>query len=170
MTTERMNIAHMKGEPLTLLGEEIKIGQKAPTVKISDDKLNLVEFNYIPGKTVVISSVPSLDTSVCDKQTRYFNQAAKELVNTEIITISMDLPFAQARWCEAAHADRITTYSDYREASFGKAYGLLIKELHLLSRAVFIIDKNGIIIYSQYVPEISEQPDYEDVLKTLSKS
>lgn len=167
MTTKRVNVVHMKGEPLTLIGDEVEIGGKAPKVTLADKKLKSVEFSHKPGKTTIVASVPSLDTSICDKQTRYFNKAASELDNVEIVTVSMDLPFAQARWCEAANADRITTYSDYREASFGKAYGVLISELHLLCRAVFIIDKEGIIRYKQYVPEITDQPDYDDVLKAV---
>ncbi len=167
MTTERVNTVHMQGKPLTLLGEEIVVGGKAPTVQLTDQKLKPVEFSHIPGKTCIISSVPSLDTSVCDKQTRYFNRAASKLDNTEVVTISMDLPFAQKRWCESSGLDSITTYSDYREKSFGKAYGLLIKELCLLSRAVFIIDKEGIVRYKQYVSEITEQPDYDDVIEAV---
>jgi thioredoxin-dependent peroxiredoxin len=167
MTTERMNATYMKGEPLTLVGKKINAGDQAPAVDLTDSKLAPLEFTHIPGKTCILTSVPSLDTSVCDKEIRYFNKAALKFDDVEVVTVSMDLPFAQSRWCESSKSDNITAYSDHREASFGKAYGVLIKELRLLSRAVFLIDKEGIIRYSQYIPEITDQPDYDDVLSAL---
>jgi thioredoxin-dependent peroxiredoxin len=118
----------------------------------------------------VICSVPSLDTSTCDIETRRFNEEAARLgPEVEILTISMDLPFAQKRWCGAAGVDRLTTYSDHREAAFGLAYGVLIKELRLLARAVFVVDKEGVARYTQLVQEVANEPDYEEVLQAVSK-
>ena len=122
------------------------------------------------GKPLVISSVPSLDTPVCDMETRRFNQEAQKLgEGVKIITISMDLPFAQARWCGAAGVENVVTLSDYKDASFGLAYGVLIKELRLLSRAIFVLDAQGMVTYIQLVPEITNEPDYEAVLEAVSR-
>ncbi len=161
----------MKGRALTLLGDEVKIGDEAKDFKaIGNDMLPMKFKRTYLGKTVLISSVPSIDTPVCDLEVRKFNSEAEKLSpEIEIVAISMDLPFAQARWCGAAGVKRVKTYSDYMKAEFGKAYGVLIKELRLLARAIFIVDKTGIIRYSQIVPEITNEPDYENALKALKE-
>ena len=162
---ERTGIITMKGNPLTLLGKELKVGDSAPDFEVLDNNLSPVTLSSFSGKVCVISSVPSLDTPVCDMETRRFNQEAGNLnADVQILTISMDLPFAQKRWCGAAGVDNVVTLSDHRNASFGTAYGVLIKELRLLARSVFIVDREGVIRYIQMVKEISEEPDYEAIL------
>lgn len=161
----------MKGRPMILQGEEIKIGSPAPDFKvIANDMLPMKFKRTYSGKTVLLSSVPSLDTPVCDLETRKFNSEAEKLSpEMEIVTISMDLPFAQSRWCGAAGVKRVKTYSDYMKAEFGKAYGVLIKDLRLLARAIFIVDKNSVIRYVQIVPEVTQEPNYEEALKALKE-
>lgn len=161
----------MKGSPLTLQGDEIKVGMEAPDFKVTANDMLPMKFKRTyRGKTVLISAVPSLDTPVCDLETRKFNSEAEKLSpEVEIVTISMDLPFAQARWCGAAGIKRVKTYSDYQKAEFAKAYGILIKELRLLARAIFIVDREGIIRYTQLVPEVTHEPDYESALKALKE-
>jgi len=167
---ERTGIITMKGNPLTLVGNEVKVGEPAPDFAALDNGLAAVKLSSFRGKTVVISSVPSLDTPVCDKETRWFNQEASRLhPDIVFLTISMDLPFAQKRWGEAAGITRVQTVSDHRDAAFGLAYGMLIKELRLLARAIFIVDKSGVIRYIQVVNEVSKEPDYEAVLNVLKK-
>jgi thiol peroxidase len=158
----------MKGSPLTLVGHEIKVGDAAPDVELLDNDLSPVKLSSYKGKVCIITSVPSLDTRVCDLETRRFNQEAGDLGDDfRILAISMDLPFAQKRWCGAASVDRVITLSDHREASFGKAYGVLIKELRLLARTVFILDREGTVRYIQIVKEITEEPDYDAVLQAV---
>jgi thiol peroxidase len=167
---ERTGIITMRGNPLTLVGEEVKVGDPAPDFVVLDNKLSPVKFSSYRGKTCIISSVPSLDTPVCDTETRRFNEEAGRLgSDVVILTISMDLPFAQKRWCAAAGVDKVQTLSDHRDASFGSAYGVLIKELRLLARAVFLVDRGGMIRYIQWVKEVSKEPDYEDILSALKK-
>ena len=128
------------------------------------------KFSALKGKVCVISSVPSLDTPTCDIETRWFNEEAAKLgPEVAILTISMDLPFAQRRWCGAAGVDRVKTYSDHREAAFGQAYGVLIKELRLLARAVFVVDKAGTLHYMQLVKELANEPNYDEVLKAVAR-
>ncbi|MGC8657739.1 MAG: thiol peroxidase [Desulfomonilaceae bacterium] len=166
--TERKGLVTFKGNPLTLLGNEVKIGDAAPDFAVVANDLSPVSLSTFKGKTLIISAVPSLDTPVCDMSTRRFNQEATVLGSeVTILTISMDLPFAQARWCGAAGIQNIVTLSDHRDASFGMAYGLLIKELRLLARSVFVIDRDGKIRYQQLVPEIAQEPDYDGVLDAL---
>lgn len=159
----------MHGRPMTLVGDEMKVGTPAPDFKVTDNDMLPMKFlRTYGGKLAVISVVPSLDTSVCDLQTRRFNQEAVALgPDVGVLTVSMDLPFAQKRWCGAAGVKAVRTFSDYQKAEFGKAYGVLIKELRLLARAVFIVDKDGIVKYAQIVPEVSKEPDYEEVLTAL---
>ena len=155
----------MQGRSLTLVGQERKAGDRAPDFEAQDPDLSPVRLSSFKGKIVVISSVPSLDTPVCDLETRRFNQEAGQMGDDVVIlTVSMDLPFAQKRWCGAAGGDRVITVSDHRDAQFGTAYGVLIKELRLLARCVFVIDRQGIIRYIQLVKELSEEPDYDEVL------
>lgn len=158
----------MKGNPLTLAGKAVKVGDPAPDCTVVGNDLAPVSLSSFRGKVLVLSVVPSLDTGVCDTQTRKFNEAAASLGReVEILTISMDLPFAQARWCGAAGVDRVQTLSDYKDAAFGNAYGLLIEELRLLARAVLVIDREGRVRYMQRVKELTQEPDYEAALKAV---
>jgi len=167
---ERTGIITMKGNPLTLVGKELKTGDNAPEFEILDNELSKIELSTFRGKVCVISTVPSLDTPVCDVETRRFNEEAGMLgADVQIITISMDLPFAQKRWCGAAGVDKIITLSDHFDASFGKAYGVLIKQLRLLSRAIFVVDREGIIQYIQIVKEVTDEPDYNAVIEAVKK-
>jgi len=167
---ERTGIITMRGNPLTLVGEEVKVGDPAPDFVVLNNNLSPIKFSSYRGKTCIISSVPSLDTPVCDTETRRFNEEAGRLgSDVVILTISMDLPFAQKRWCAAAGVDKVQTLSDHRDASFGSAYGVLIKELRLLARAVFLVDRGGTIRYIQWVKEVSKEPDYEEILGALKK-
>jgi thiol peroxidase len=166
---ERTGIITMKGNPLTLMGKEVKVGDTAPDFEVLDNNLSPVKLSSFRGKICVISSVPSLDTPVCDMETRRFNQEAGKLsADVQILTISMDLPFAQKRWCGAAGVDKVVTLSDHRNASFGTAYGVLIKELRLLARCVFVVDRGGILRYIQMVKEIAEEPDYEVIIDAVT--
>jgi thiol peroxidase len=167
---ERMGLVTMKGKPLTLVGSDVKIGEKAPDFVAIDNNLAAVRFSSYHGKICIISSVISLDTPVCDIQTKKFNDEASRLgPNVVILTISMDLPFAQKRWCGAAGVDRIQTLSDYRDTSFSTSYGVLIKELRLLARAIFLVDRKGVLQYKELVKEVTHEPDYNAVLSELKK-
>ena len=163
---ERTGKVTFQGNPLTLLGPELKVGDKAPDFRVVDRQLKPVTLADSAGKTRIISAVPSLDTPVCDTETRRFNREAAQLPeNIVVLTVSMDLPFAQQRWCAASDIDRVQTLSDYQEMSFGLAYGVLIKELKLLSRSIIVVDDKDIIRYIQHVPEITNEPDYLAVLQ-----
>ncbi|MFH1394814.1 MAG: thiol peroxidase [Candidatus Omnitrophota bacterium] len=165
---ERKNAVTMTGIPLTLMGNEIKTGQHAPGVIVLDADLSEKNLGNFKNKIKLIASVPSLDTPVCDLQIKRFNDEAVSMSkDIQIIFISMDLPFAQKRFCQAYNIKNVKVFSDHRDASFGTNYGVLIKELRLLSRAVFIVDKNDAVRYVQYVKEMSLPPDYDDVLKAL---
>jgi len=167
---EHTGLITMKASPLALLGDTVKVGQEAPDFEVVANDLSTVRFSSFHGKVCIISSVPSLDTSVCDTMTRKFNEQATKLAeDVVVLTISMDLPFAQKRWCGAAGVYNLQTLSDHRDASFGKAYGVLIKELRLLARAVFVVDKGGIISYMQIVEELTDEPYYEPVLKAVEE-
>jgi len=167
---ERKNTVTFKGNPLTLIGDEIKAGTKAPNFEVLNNDLAATTLATYSGKTRVISVVPSLDTPVCDAQTRRFNQEATTMSkDTVVLTISMDLPFAQKRWCGAAGVNNVITLSDHMKASFGTGYGTLVAELRLLARAIFIIDKNDIVRYVEYVSEMTEHPNYEKALEELKK-
>jgi thiol peroxidase len=165
---ERAGKITMKGNPLTLVGKELKLGDTAPDFEVLDNDLAPVKLGSFKGKVCIVSSVPSLDTPVCDMETRRFNEEAGKLgPDIRVLTISMDLPFAQKRWCGAAGVDKVTTLSDHRDASFGIAYGVLIKELRLLARAVFVIDGGGVIRHIELVNELTEEPDYDAVLNAV---
>ena len=167
---ERTGLVTMKGKPVTLVGQAVKVGQKAPDFEVTANDLSPVKLSSFAGKVCIIASVPSLDTSVCDLETRKFNEKAAQLGgDVVVLTISMDLPFAQKRWCGAAGIKNVQTLSDHRDASFGRAYGVLIKDLRLLARAVFVVDKKGVVRYLQIVPEIATEPDYDAVLKAVKE-
>ncbi|MDH7598530.1 MAG: thiol peroxidase [Sedimentisphaerales bacterium] len=166
---ERRAAITFKGRPMTLVGREVSIGQIGPDAVLVADDLSDRALSAYKGKVVIISAVPSLDTPVCDLQTRTFNQKVQGLGSDVIVlTISMDLPFAQRRWCGSSGLPGVLTLSDHRDAAFGLAYGVLIKELRLLARSVFVLDKPGIIRYIQIVPEVTDQPDYAAALKVAS--
>jgi thiol peroxidase len=157
-----------KGTPLTLTGAALKPGDPAPDATLIRQDLQTVHLKDYFGKVLLISVVPSLDTGVCSAQTRRFNEEAHRLPEgVRVLTVSMDLPFAQKRFCGEADIDRIEVLSDHRDASFGQAYGTLVKELRLNTRAVFVIDPAGIIRYVEYVPEITEHPNYEAALNAV---
>ena len=168
---ERKGLVTIHGNPLTLLGPEIKSGDKAPDFSLLDNDLNPKGLQDYAGKVLIISAVPSLDTPVCDLETRRFNAEAGSLgAEVQILTISMDLPFAQKRWCGAMGIDKVETLSDHREASFGLNYGVLIKELRLLARAVFVVDRAGQLSYVELVREIADEPYYAGVLDALGRA
>ena len=157
-----------KHNPVTLLGNEVKVGDKAPDFTVLANDLSPVSLKDSEGKIRLFSVVPSLDTGVCDAQTRRFNEAAAELGdNVVIYTVSMDLPFAQKRWCGAAGIDAVKTVSDHREGSFGQAYGVLIESLRLLTRSVFVVDAEGTVTYVEYVPEATDHPNYEAAIEAV---
>ncbi len=171
MAEERKGAVTMRGNPLTLVGPEIKPGKKAPSFNAIGKGLAPVTLDQFKGKVKIISAVPSLDTPVCDAETRRFNEEAAKLPGgVEILTISMDLPFAQARWCGAAGVDKVTMLSDYKDRDFGEKYGVVMKENGLLARAVFVLDKNDNVTHVEYVKEVANQPDYEAVLKAARKA
>jgi thiol peroxidase len=156
-----------KGNPVTLLGNEVKVGQSAPDFKVQ--KIDLTEYTLSgsSGKTRIVASVPSLDTPVCDLETKRFNQEAAKLPNVEIVCVSMDLPFAQKRWCGASSVDKVITASDHREASFARNYGVLISGGpldRLTARAVFVIGPDNKVRHVEYVKEVTEHPNYEAIL------
>lgn len=161
---ERTGVTSFKGNPLTLIGPAIAVGQKAPDFQVLAQDLSTVTLANSQGKVRLLSVVPSLDTPVCDQQTRRFNQEAAKLPNVAILTISMDLPFAQKRWCGAAGIDKIQVLSDHKDASFGTAYGTLIKELRLLARSIFVVDGGGTVRYVEYVPEVTAHLNYDAAL------
>lgn len=161
---ERPAATTLMGNPMTLLGPELKPGDKAPNFTALDNALKPVDLAATGNGVRIFSVVPSLDTPVCDMQTKRFNDESGKLGGVEIYTVSMDLPFAQKRWCGAFGVDHVKMLSDHKDASFGQAYGTLIKELRILSRAIFVVDKNNIIRHAEYVKEVSQHPDYDAAL------
>jgi thiol peroxidase len=170
MAEERKGAVTMRGNPMTLLGPEIKAGQKAPEFHAVDKAMGPIGLDKFKGKVKVISVIPSIDTPVCDAQTRRFNEEASKLGDVQILTVSMDLPFAQARWCGAAGVDKITMVSDFKDHDFGNKYGVLIKELGLLARAVFVVDKNDNVTHAEYVKEVASHPNYDETLAAAKKA
>ena len=154
----------MKGNPLTLIGPELQVGDPAPDFNVVDGTLSAVNLEKTGHNVRIISVVPSLDTPVCDLQTKRFNEEAGKLPGVDIVTVSMDLPFAQKRWCGAFGVDRIKMLSDHRSGSFGEAYGTLIKDLRIESRAIFVLDKGNTIRYVEYVKEVADHPNYDAAL------
>jgi len=158
-----------QGNSVTLVGDEVKVGDQAPNFTALSNALEDVSLADYSGKTKLISVVPSLDTGVCSQQTKRFNEEASKLDDVQVITISMDLPFAQGRWCAAEGVDNMDILSDHRDADFGQNYGVLIKELRLLTRSIFVVDEQDKVTYVEYVPEVTDHPDYDAVLKHLAE-
>ncbi len=162
---ERPGATTLRGNPLTLIGPELHAGDEAPDFQLVDNGLKSVTLKDTGSQVRIISVVPSLDTPVCDAQTKRFNEEAAKLTGVEIFTVSMDLPFAQKRWCGAFGVDKVKMLSDHREGSFGSNYGTLIKELRIESRAIFVLDPQNKIRYAEYVKEVADHPDYEAALE-----
>jgi len=165
---ERANAFDFWG-PRTLVGPELKPGDQAPAFKLTTGKATISSEQFA-GKPLVISVIPSIDTGVCSKQTRRFNEAAAALGDAvNILTVSADLPFAQGRWCGAEGVDKVIMASDHLDMSFGAAYGTYVKELRIESRAVFVVDKDGVIRYAEYVPVAGHEPNYDAALAALKE-
>lgn len=160
-----MNIT-FKGSKINIEGKELKVGDKAPDFNLTNNSLENVSLSDTKGKRIFVV-VPSVDTPVCDREVRRFNEEASKLEGVNIYVVSMDLPFAQGRWCGAAGVDKVTTLSDYKNRDFGQNYGVYIKELGLLARAIFVIDANNTIKYVEYCSEVSNDPDYEKALAAV---
>ncbi|QHT60169.1 thiol peroxidase [Paenibacillus lycopersici] len=168
MAQERTGVSAFKGNPLTLIGPELKVGDQAPDFQLNKSLVDVVSLKDYAGKVKLISVVPSIDTGVCDAQTRRFNEEAGKFGdNVAVLTVSVDLPFAQARWCGAAGIDKVVLLSDYKNNNFGEAYGVLIKEFQLDMRAIFVIDANDKIQYIEVLGEMTEHPNYENALNAL---
>jgi len=166
--TRRSGLVKMRSNPVTLVGDPVEIGQHAPDFSAIGTDMKPVNFSSFKGKICVIYSVPSLDTPVCDRTTRRFNEEATQLgTHVNVLAISMDLPFAQARWCAAADIKGVQTLSDHRDASFGTSYGVLIDEMRLLARAVFVVDTGGVIRYAQIVDDVVNEPDFDAALRAV---
>ena len=161
---ERPGATTLKGNPLTLIGPQLKPGDRAPDFNVVDQALKPVTLKDTGHNVRIISVVPSLDTPVCDAQTRKFNLAAANLPGVDIITVSVDLPFAQTRWCGAFGVDKVKMLSDYQDVSFGTNYGTLIKELRIESRAIFVLDRGNVIRYVEYVKEVADSPNHDAAL------
>jgi thiol peroxidase len=164
---ERAGATTMRGNPLTLVGPELKAGDAAPDFSVIDSSLKSVHLADTEGKTRIFSVIPSLDTPVCDAQTKRFNEEAGKLQNVDIYTVSMDLPFAQKRFCNSFALDNVKMLSDHKEGSFGESYGTLIKELRILSRAIFVLGPDNKLKYVEYVPEVADHPNYEAALAAV---
>jgi thiol peroxidase len=161
---ERPGATTMRGNPLTLIGPELKAGDSAPDFKLVDNSLKNVSLADTGSNVRIISVVPSLDTPVCDAQTKRFNEEAAKLPGVDILTVSMDLPFAQKRWCGAFGVDKVKMLSDHRDGSFGTNYGTLIKDLRIESRAIFVLDQKNKIRHAEYVKEVADFPNYDTAL------
>lgn len=166
---ERKGVHTLKGNPLTLVGPQLHVGDQAPDFTALNQDFKPVKLSESAGQVRLISVVPSLDTGICDAQTRRFNEEAAKFPKVKILTISMDSPFTQKRWCGAAGIDKVQVLSDHRDASFGPAYGILIKELGVLARSIFIVDGSGTIRYIEYVPEMASHPNYDAALAALKQ-
>ncbi|MCF6798667.1 MULTISPECIES: thiol peroxidase [Priestia] len=160
-----MTKVKFKGNDVTLLGNQVKVGDKAPNFTVLANDLSEVTLDSTKGSVRLISVVPSIDTGVCDAQTRRFNEEAAKLDNVKVLTVSVDLPFAQKRWCGANGIDNVQTLSDHRDLSFGEAYGVAIQELRLLARSIFVVDSNDNVTYVEYLPEVTEHPNYEAAIE-----
>jgi thioredoxin-dependent peroxiredoxin len=163
---ERLGLVTMSGNPLTLLGPEIALGDKAPAFELTGTDLSTVSSDTYDRQVRIIFSVPSLDTHVCDLEAQRFNREAGKLKSDmAVILVSMDLPFAQKRWADQRNASNLVLLSDHRDASFGQAYGVLVKDARLLARAVFVVDREGFVRYVELVKELTNEPDYDKALK-----
>ena len=167
---ERSAATTLKGSPLTVLGPELKVGDKAPDFEAVDNGLKAVTLATTGNGVRIFSVIPSLDTPVCDAQTKRFNEEVVKLPGVEVFTISADLPFAQKRWCGAFGVDNVKMLSDYKDSSFGENYGTLIKDLRILSRAIFVVDKENTIRHAEYVKEVADHPNYEAALAAAKSS
>ncbi len=166
--TERSGEITFQGKPLTLIGPVLKVGSEAPHFTLTANDLSDLRCDAYHGKILLLSVVPSLDTPVCATQTRTFNQKATQLAkDVTVLTVSMDLPFAQKRFCGTEGIERVITASDYKYRTFGQAFGVLIKELGLLARAVFVLDRKGKVVHTEYVPEITKEPNYDAALSAV---
>lgn len=154
-----------KNNPVTLIGREVKVGDQAPDFTVLANDLSEVKLSDSKGTVRIISVVPSVDTGVCDAQTRRFNEDASKVGNVQVLTISVDLPFAQKRWCAASGLDNVQVLSDHRDLSFGEAYGVVIQELRLLARSVFVVDSSDKVVYVEYVSEGTNHPNYEAAIE-----
>ncbi|KIP21586.1 MULTISPECIES: thiol peroxidase [Anoxybacillus] len=159
-----------KGNPVTLVGNEVKVGDAAPNFTVLANDLSPVTLDDTKGFVRLISVVPSIDTGVCDAQTRRFNEEAGNIEGVKVLTISVDLPFAQKRWCAANGLENVVMLSDHRDVSFGQAYGVLIQELRLLARAVFVVDRNDRVTYVEYVSEATNHPNYEAAIEAAKQA
>lgn len=166
---ERKNVITFKGNPLTLIGAELKVGDTAPDFTVCDAGLQPVTLSSFKGQTVIISAVPSLDTPVCEIQTKKFNQEASAL-NAKILTISVDLPFAQKRFCDTFKIQNVAVLSDYKDRDFANKYGLYIKELGLISRAVIVVGANGKITHLEIVKEVTQEPNYKTAIDKVKSA
>lgn len=164
---ERRGATTLQGTPMTLVGPELKIGDKAPDFEVVDSSMQPVNLAKTGTGVRIFSVIPSLDTPVCDAQTKRFNEAAAKLPNVAIYTVSMDLPFAQKRWCGAFGVDKVKMLSDHRSASFGTHYGTLIKDLRIEGRAIFVLDRDDKLRYVEYVREVADHPNYEAALAAV---
>lgn len=167
---ERPGATTMRGNPLTLIGPELKTGDTAPDFSLVDNSMKTVTLKDTGSQVRIISVVPSLDTPVCDAQTKRFNEEAAKLPDVDILTVSMDLPFAQKRWCGAFGVDKVKMLSDHRDGSFGTHYGTLIKDLRIESRAIFVLDQNNKIRHAEYVKEVGDFPNYEAALSAAKSA
>lgn len=165
---KRNDVITFAGNPMTLLGKEIKVGDKAPDFTALKPDLSPFKLSDLKGKPVIISSVPSLDTGVCELQTIRFNEEANKLPDVHIVTISCDLPFALSRFCADKGIDKAVTVSDHKDLDFGSKYGFVIEELRLLTRGIVVLDKEGTVKYVEYVPEVTNHPDYDKALEAAS--
>lgn len=170
MLEKRTDLVTMKGNPVTLVGREIKVGDQAPDFTVLTADLQPYSLNDTGDKVKIISVVPSLDTGVCEQQTIRFNEAAADLGDVLILTISVDLPFAQGRFCSAMGIDKVITLSDHRDLSFGMNYGFVMEELRLLSRGIVVLDKDNVVRYVEYVKEVSQHPNYDKALEEAKKA
>lgn len=167
LMSERANAITLKGNPMTLLGNEVKVGDPAPDATLVANDLSEVKMSSYKGKKLIISAMPSIDTPVCDVEGRRFNKEALNLKDVVVLNVTVDLPFAQKRWCGALDSNNMVTLSDYRYASFGENYGVMIKGIKLLARCIFVVDAAGKVRYIQLVQEVAQEPDYEAVLKAV---
>ncbi|WP_047985104.1 thiol peroxidase [Ornithinibacillus californiensis] len=159
-----------KQQAVTLVGNELKVGDQAPDFKVLDNDLEEKSLSDYKGKIKLISVVPSIDTGVCSIQTNRFNEEAKKLDNVHVLTVSMDLPFAQKRWREVNNVESLDMLSDHLDGNFGEGYGVLIKELRLLARSIFVVDSNDKVTYAEYVSEVSDHPDYDKALEAANQA